>query len=129
MRRARKEFAGETPDAATREFTAGKLWPLTGWKREERDLDPDVPRFLDAPDVPLPLFGAREVGGGDKQTATAFGVALKRRVDQIFDGWRLEYVGDEHNAKVYRLLRTPTTPPWVTASDRGDDAGGASDGD
>jgi hypothetical protein len=138
MRRGRNAFPHpKTPETETDIFTAGKLWPLTGWKRDEpiRDHgvtlpDPDVPRFLDAPDVPLPL--GFPTGGGDKAVATAFGMALAKRVGQLFDGWRLDYVGDEHHAKVYRLTRPwpPTQPPaWVIELAAGDDAGGTRDAD
>jgi hypothetical protein len=132
-RRARERFLKTADTTVTQEFTAGMLWPLTGWKREERERvpggawipDPDVPRFLEAPDVPLPL-GLRE-SGSDKGLQTAFGIALSKRVGQVLDGWRLEYVGDDHNAKVYQY-RLADHPAWVTDASVADDAGGAADG-
>ena len=98
-----------------------------------------MPRFLGAPDVPLPL--GFPTGGTDKAIATAFGMALAKRVGQLFEGWRLDYVGDTHRAKVYRLTRpdaptapgpsTPSTPTPARVTDllTDDDAGGANDGD
>jgi hypothetical protein len=89
-----------------------------------------VPRFLDAPDLPLPL--GFPTGGTDKALMTGFGMALAKRVGQLFEGWRLDAVGDAHNAKVYRLTcpGPPTPlPAWVTDPSTGDDAGGTHDAD
>lgn len=137
FRRCRERFppAPSRPTGAdqTPPFTAGQLWALTGWKREERDWapgagsipDPNVPRPRGAPDVPLPL-GFRETGS-DRALATSFGLAVRRRVGKLFDGWRLEEAGDDgHNARAYRLIRVEAA--WVTDLTVGDDAGGATDG-
>ena len=111
--------AQETPA-----FTAGQLWPFTGWKEEERQRapsggsvpDPDVPRPRGATDVPLPL-GFR-ADGGDKSRQTAFGIALRRRTGQIFDGWRLVLVGDDgHRARAYRLTDRMTDDAEAEADD------------
>jgi hypothetical protein len=100
---------------ATPVFTAGILWPFTGWKIAEPERlpggvtipDPEIPRPRGVPDVPLPL-GFRD-GGTDKPRQTAFGIALRRRVGQIVDGWRLVTVGDDgHRARAYCLTDRTT---------------------
>ena len=79
-----------------------------------------MPRFLEAR-TSAPL-GFRE-GGADKALQTAFGIAVRERVGQLFDGWRLEDAGDkQHHARLYRLVRAPG--PATKAPDAATDRDG-----
>jgi hypothetical protein len=104
----------------TSEVTARRLWPLTGWARDGDPGDPDP-----LCDVPLAL-GLRD--GSEKSMQTQFGIQIGKLANRVFDGMRVEYCGDDHNAKVYRLVAAAPADPDRDSLE-GDDAGGISDAD
>jgi hypothetical protein len=113
----------------TKPVTAGMLWPLTGWKPKEWGHtpslgDPAAPEPLGYPDVPLPL-GLRE--GSEKSMATSFGMQLAKRArGQIFGEWQIQYINDDHNARIYHLV---PAPPARKGDEGGETGTGGGSGD
>ena len=115
-------------DHGSEEFTAGRVWGLTGWKREERQKtpdgdwieDPDVFRYQGVTDVPLPLFGNREMGRSEHGMKCLFGRELTRRVGQVIEGYRLDAVSVEHQAQVYQLVDNRSEPSGGVSESSGE---------